>query len=178
MIQQHGYAMTTAVQLMVACGWFYRHGSGYGPWAEVVDEVHARTGGPDLLTVQRMLDAAGADGRDLVWSSYSARWGSRLGRDWPDEDVWPFVAHNLDWILEKSSSSRDWSIDEHALFAAVATLPRPPARLVDRLYELAVGTGKSDRLPAQAALERDPRRTPRAAAALQDGKGDIRLAAA
>src|SRR6185437_4685603 len=88
-IQQHGYAMTTAVQLMVACGWFYRHGSGYGPWAEVVDEVHARTGGPDLLTVQRMLDAAGADGRDLVWSSYSAKWGSRLGRDWPDGDVWP-----------------------------------------------------------------------------------------
>ncbi|HXT91681.1 MAG TPA: DUF4132 domain-containing protein, partial [Trebonia sp.] len=157
-------------------GWLDKRRRGL-PWAEAIDEVHARTGGPDLLTLQRMLDAAGADGRDMVWSSYSAKWGSRLGRDWPDGDVWPFVARNLDWILEKSSS-RDWSIDEHALFAAVATLPRPPARLVDRLYELAVGTGKSDRVPAQAALERDPRRTARAAAALQDGKGEIRLAAA
>jgi hypothetical protein len=177
-IQQHGYAATTAVQLMAALGWLNQPRHGYGSWAEVIDEVHARTGGPDLLTVQRMLDAAGADGRALLWTSYSAKWGFRLGRDWPDEDVWPFVVHNLDWILEESSSSRDWTIDEHALFAAVATLPRPPARLVDRLYALAVGTRKSDRAPAQAALERDPRRTSRAAAALQDGKGDIRLAAA
>ena len=174
-IQQ--YAATTAIQLVTALGWFDEPESGW-PWAEVIDEVHARTGEPDLLTVQRMLDAIGADGRALVWSSYSARWRFRLGRDWPDEHVWPFVAHNLDWIMEESSSSQDSSIDEHALFAAVATLPRPPARLVDRLYALAVGTRKADRAPAQAALERDPRRTPRAAAALQDGKGDIRLAAA
>jgi hypothetical protein len=178
LIQQHGYAATTAVQLMATLGWLDQTRQGYKPWAEVIDEVHARTGGPDLLTVQRMLDAAGADGRGLLWSSYSAKWGLRLGRDWPDEHVWPFVAHNLDWILEKSLSSQDWSIDEHALFAAVATLPRPPARLVDRLYALAVGARKTDQTTAQAALERDPRRTARATAALQDGKGDIRLAAA
>lgn len=176
-IQQHGYAATTAIQVVTALGWLDEPRDGW-PWAEVIDEVHARTGGPDLLTVQRMLDAAGADGRALVWSSYSATWGLRLGRDWPDEHVWPFVAHNLDWILEKSSSSQDRTVDEHALFAAVATLPRPPARLVDRLYALAVGTRKTDRAPAQAALERDPRRTSRAAAALQDGKGNTRLVAA
>jgi hypothetical protein len=177
-IQQHGYAATTAVQVMAALDWFGLSGRDRGPWATVIEEVHARTGGPDLLTVQRMLDAAGADGRALVWSSYRSKWGFRLGRDWPDEHVWPFVAHNLDWILEESSSSQDWTIDEQAPFAAIATLPRPPARLVDRLYTLAVGPRKSDRAPAQAALERDPQRTARAAAALQDGKGDARLAAA
>jgi hypothetical protein len=175
-IRQHGYSATTAIQLVAASGWL-DEARRVWPWAEVIDEVHARTGGPDLLMVQRMLDAAGADGRALVWSSYSAKWGFRLGRDWPDKHVWPFVALNLDWILEESSR-QGWDIDEHALFAAVATLPRPPARLVDRLYALAVGTRKTDRAPAQAALERDPRRTSRAAAALQDGKGDIRLAAA
>jgi len=177
-IQQHGYAAATAVQLMTVFGWFDQRRSGFGPWAEVLDEVHARTGGPDLLTVQRMLDAVGADGRTLLWFAYSNRWAARLGRDWPDEDVWPFVAHNLDWILEESSARQGWHIDEHAFFAAMATLPRPPARVVDHLYALAVGAGKSNRVPAQAALERDPRRTARAAAALRDGKGEIRLAAA
>jgi hypothetical protein len=177
-IQQHGYAATTAIQVMAALGWLERSRPGYGPWAEVIDEMHARTGRPDLLTVQRMFDAVGVDGRALVWSSYSASWGSRIGRDWPDDHVWPFVAHNLDWILEESSSRQGWGTDEHALFAAIATLPRPPARLVDRLCTMAVGTRKSDRAPAQAALDREPRRAAHAAAALQDGKGDIRLAAA
>ena len=177
-LRQHGYAATTAIQVMAALGWLDRPRPAYGPWVEVIDEMHARTGGPDLLMVQRMFDAVGVDGRALVWSAYSASWGPRIGRDWPDDHVWPFVAHNLDWILEESSSRQSWGIDEHAFFAAIATLPTPPARLVDRLCSLAVGARKSERLPAQAALERDPRRTARAAAALQDGKGDVRLAAA
>jgi hypothetical protein len=176
-IQKQGYSAATAIQVMAALGWFDLPQHIFRRWAEVIDGVHARTGGPDLLTVQRMFDAVGADGRALVWSAYSASWGLRIGRDWPDDDVWPFVAHNLDWILEQSSSREGWGIDEHALFAAIATLPRPPARLVDRLYTLAVGARKSDRAPAQAALERDPKRAARAAAALQDGKSDVRLAA-
>jgi hypothetical protein len=175
--QTQGCSATTAFQLLAALGWFDLPPFFLRRWTEVIDEVHARTGGPDLLTVQRMLDAIGADGRALVWSSYSASWGSRIGRNWPDEHVWPFVAHNLDWILEESSR-QGWGIDEHALFAAIATLPRPPARLVDRLYTLAVGARKSDRAPARAALERDPQRTARAAAALQDGKASVRIAAA
>jgi hypothetical protein len=177
-IQRHAYRAVTAVQVVAAMGWLHRQAHGHRPWVEVIDGVHARTGEPDLLMLQRMLDAVGTDGRALVWSAYSAKWGSRIGRDWPDEHVWPFVAHNLDWILEESSSRQDWHTDEHALYAAIATLPTPPARLVDRLYTLAVGARKSDRAPAQAALARDSRRTARAAAALQDGKGDIRLAAA
>jgi len=177
-IQRYGYPAATAIQVTAALGWLDPSKAGYAPWREVINEVHARVGGPDLLTVQRMLDAAGADGRALVWSAYSAKWGSRIGRDWPDDHVQPFVAHNLDWIMEESSSRQDWHTDEHALFAAIATLPKPPARLVDRLYSLALGTRKSDRVAAQEALRHDPRRTLRAATALQDGKGDVRLAAA
>jgi hypothetical protein len=177
-VQKHGFSAPTAIQVMAVLGWFDLPRQIFGRWAEVFDEVHARTGGPDLLTVQRMFDAIGADGRALVWSSYSASWGLRIGREWPDDHVWPFVAHNLDWLMEKSSSHQGWATDEHAFFAAIATLPRPPARLIDRLYTLATGSRKGDRPPAQAALERDPQRTARAAAALQDGKGDVRLAAA
>jgi hypothetical protein len=177
-IRQQGYPATTAVQVMTALGWLDRPQPGDRLWAEVIDEVHARTGAPDLLTVQRMFDAVGADGRELVWSSYGASWGFRIGRDWADDHIWPFVAHNLDWLLEEARSRQGWDIDEHAFFAAIATLPSPPARLADRLYALAVGPRKSDRAPAQAALKRDPQRTARATAALQDGKSDVRLAAA
>jgi hypothetical protein len=177
-IQAQRCSASTAIQVMAAVGWFELPPYFSRRWAEVIDEVHARTGGPDLHMVQRMLDGVGADGRTLVWSSYSASWGLRIGRDWPDDHVWPFVAHNLDWILVDSSLRQGWGIDQHALFAAVATLPKPPARLIDRFYSLAVGARKSDRAPAQAALERDPQRTGRATAALQDGKADVRLAAA
>jgi len=175
-IRKQGYSAATAIQLMTALGWL---GLPRRPrrWAEVINEVHTRTGGPDLLTVQRMLDAVGLDGRALVWSSYGASWGPRIGRDWPDDHVWPFVAHNLDWILEESSRP-GWDEDEHAFFAAIATFPVPPARLVDRLYSLALGTRKSDRAQAQEVLERDPQRAARAAVALQDGKSEVRLAAA
>jgi hypothetical protein len=177
-IRGRGYSAATAIQVLAMLGWLSPARRGDRQWVEVIDEVHARTGGPDLLTVQRMLDAVGGDGRADVWSAYSASWGLRLARAWPDDHVWPFVAHNLDWIVAESSSRHGLNVDEHSLFAAIATLPRPPARLVDRLYALAVGARKTDRAPAQAALERDPHRTARAAAALQDGKGDVRLAAA
>jgi len=175
-ILARGYSAATAIQVMAATGWFELPSYYSRRWAELIAGVRARAGGPDLITVQRMLDAVGADGRALVWSSYSASWGYRIGRDWPDAAVWPFVAHNLDWILEQSREGS--GTDEHALYAALATLPRPPDRLIDRLYSIAVGARKSDRAAAQAAVGRDPRRTARAAAALQDGKADIRLAAA
>jgi hypothetical protein len=178
LIAHQEYSATTAIQVMAVLGLLDQSRGNYRPWVEVIDEMHTRTGGPDLFTVQRMLDAVGADGRALVWTAYSAEWGLRLGRDWPGDHVWPFVAHNLDWLLDESSSRRGWGTDEDALFAVIATLPRLPARLVDHLYTLAIGTRKSDRAAAQAALERDPQRTARAVAALQDGKSDVRLAAA
>ena len=172
-LRQH--PATTAIQVMAVLGWLAS--PRYRPWPDAIEELHARSGGPDLFTVQRMLDAAGVDGRAFVWSAYSASWGLRLGRDWPDEHVWPFVARNLAWLVEQSSR-QSWDTDEDAFYAAIATLPRPPARLLDHLYSLALGARKGDRAPAQAALERDPQRTARAAAALRDGKGDTRLAAA
>jgi hypothetical protein len=177
-VHEQACPAAAAIQVMAVLGWLKLPSYGLSPWAEVVDEVHARADGPDLLTVQRMLDAVGVDGRALVWSAYSEARGFQLGRDWPDDDVWPFAAHNLQWIVEESSSQQSWRTDEHARYAAIATLPALPDWLVDRLYTLAVGPAKSERAPAQAVLERDPLRTTRAAAALQDGKSDVRLAAA
>jgi hypothetical protein len=176
-IRRQEYSATTAIQVMTVLGWLDELWFASRPRAAVIEEVHARTGGPDLLTLQRMFDAIGVRGRVYVWSAYSSA-GLRLGREWPDDHVWPFVAHNLDWIVKEASSPQDQLTDEDALFVALATIPRLPARLIDHLYSLALGTRKSDRAHAQAALERDPQRTARAAAALQDGKADARLVAA
>ncbi|SEE93939.1 DUF4132 domain-containing protein [Jiangella alba] len=146
---------------------------------DALEGVHARTGGPDLLTLQRMLDQVGVYGRAAIWRSYCSAHGTRLGRAWPDEQVWTFVAANLDWLLsENPVSGPRWNVDEHAVFVALATLPAPPARVIDHLYALAVGPKKADRAPAQAALARDPNRAVRAATALGDGRSETRLAAA
>ncbi|HEY3529330.1 MAG TPA: DUF4132 domain-containing protein [Nocardioides sp.] len=176
-IEGEGYPAPIALQVMAALGFFAGEHGAYRRYADVVERLHARTGEPDLLTLQRMLDEVGCDGRQVIWSSYASSWGTRLANDWPDEQVWPFVATHLDWLLA-SRASESWGHDQHAIFRALATFPTPPARVVDRLYAMALGSRKGDRGPAQAALERDPQRSVRAAAALQDGKGETRIVAA
>jgi hypothetical protein len=177
-LQKERCSAAAATQVMAALGWLTLAQAHHRPWSAVIEDVHARTGGPDLLTIQRMIDAVGANGRSLVWSAYRASFGPRIGRGWPGDQVWPFVAHNLDWIVGDSARGQSPYPDENAFFEAVATFPRPPARLLDHLYTLALGTRKTERARAQAALERDRQRAARAATALLDGRADIRLAAA
>lgn len=151
----------------------------YSNGESVLGELHARTGQPDLRTLQRMLDELGLDGRAWVWRSFSSSWGQRLGRGWDAADVWPFVAEHLDWVLTAAAGSGNgWDSDDLALFAALATLPRLPARLVDPLLAIALGARKTQRRPAQDALASVPRIGSRAAVGLQDGKSETRLVAA
>lgn len=151
----------------------------YSNGESVLAELHARTGQPDLRTLQRMLDELGMDGRAWVWRSFSSSWGQRLGRGWDAADVWPFVAEHLDWVLSAASGSGNgWDSDDLALFAALATLPSLPARLVDPLLAIALGSRKTQRRPAQDALASVPRIGSRAAAGLEDGRSETRLVAA
>ncbi|GIG40629.1 DUF4132 domain-containing protein [Cellulomonas phragmiteti] len=166
----------SAVKLVAALGLLAeRYGNGGSP--QVIDAVHARTGAPDLRTLQAMYDQAGLDGRAVIWRSYSRSYGARLGRTWDDAAVWPFVADNLDWIMGEGTGT-GWDVDDLARFTAVRTLPRQPARLVELLLALALGTRKTLRAPAQDALAGTPGIALRAAAALVDGRSEIRLAAA
>ncbi|UZN04247.1 DUF4132 domain-containing protein [Cellulomonas sp. S1-8] len=152
-------------------------GYGRGTCDTTFHLVHALTGGPDLRTLQAMLDQSGADGRALIWRSYCSRYGVRLGRTWDPAEVWPFVADNLDWIMADTSGD-EWAVDDLAPFAAFATLPHLPARLVEHLLGLAVGTPKARRAPAQAALVGTPGIAARAAARLTDTRADVRIATA
>ena len=166
----------SAVKLVVAMG-LDDVQPGHDGGANVLRAVHTRTGAPDLRTLQAMLDAAGVDGFALIWRSWSRRWGPRLGRGWDDADVWPFVAENLDRILDDVSGG-EWDVDELSAITAVATLPRQPARVVEHLLSLALGTRKALRGPAQEALADTPGIAARAATGLLDGRTQCRLAAA
>ncbi|UZN04246.1 DUF4132 domain-containing protein [Cellulomonas sp. S1-8] len=165
----------SAVKLVAALDLLDKnHGNGGG--GLVVAAVHARTGAPDLRTLRAMYDQMGLDGRAVVWRAYSRSFGSRVGRTWDDADVWPFVAENVDWIMGDASSS--WDVDDLARFRAVAILPRLPARLVEHLLTLALGTRKTLRGPAQEALAGTPELALRAATGLVDGRTETRLVAA
>ncbi len=166
----------TAVKLLAASGLLETQ-RGYNSGVDVLDDVHRRTGHPDLRTLQVMLDEMGMDGRAFIWHSYSRTYGARLGRGWDDADVWPFVAEHLDWILADTPAT-GWDVDELTLFAAIATLPTLPARLVEPLLTFALGSRKALRGPAQEVLAAVPQIASRAATALQDSRSDGRLAAA
>ncbi|WP_148614289.1 DUF4132 domain-containing protein [Nocardioides rubriscoriae] len=167
-----------AVQLLRACGVLTDDASHTYELVETVEALHRETGAPDLATLQQLLDGVGVDGYRTVWAAYAQRWQS-LGRDWPADDVWPFLARNLEAVLKESEPrAHDWSTDPAAFFAALATFPVLPARVVDHLYAVALGTHRSTRPLAQDALARDPGRATRAAAALGDGRGEVRVVAA
>lgn len=168
-----GVDATSAVALLVAAGLSDQRST----LVTVLQAVHARTGEPDLLALQQMLDEAGLDGRETVWTACVTGWTSGLARGWPDEQVWPFVARNLGWILQQGRTDGS-SVQTATYFRMLATLPTPPARLVDHLYDLALRGRKTDREPAQRALDGDPQRAQRASAALLDGRSETRLVAA
>lgn len=142
--------------------------------------LHAATGEPTLLELATMLDQVGINGAEAVLYSYASEWGEKVGRDWPDEHVAPFMTLYLDRVLGllKPGSDRNYWLDPLAAFPALATLPTLPQTVTDALYGAALGTRKTERRPAQDALAKVPGVEARIIAALSDGKGEVRAQAA
>ena len=146
---------------------------------DAVDAMHAKAGRPTLIELDLVLAQMGVPSDQLL-RAYGRTYGRSIAATWGDEAVWPFFAHHVD-LLEKAllePPKNDWYFDRGALFRAIATLPRPPASLVDALFALALGTAKADRQAAQDALAALPGKEPRIAAALADGKAEVRTVAA
>ncbi len=105
---------------------------------------------------------------------------SRLAQAAPVATGLTFYRRHVDALVgcfEPSILSHD-SVDRRALYRIFAGFDDPPAALVDRIFELALGSGKTERGPAQAALETDPAHLTRIVAALADGKAETRTQAA
>jgi hypothetical protein len=104
--------------------------------------------------------------------------------DWDAESVWPYFAGRLA-LLEQSlapsaDSARRWNWDYtlESVTRILAKFPAVPPSLVGRLWDLALGTVKVDRLLAQKGVERLPDLQDRLATALGSGNYQTRCIAA
>jgi len=149
------------------------------PAIQAFSTMHRRLGTPSLIELSCMLDEAGQSGQALL-RNYCQVWGAPFAGDWPNEDVWPFFSHHLELVLQVllHDTIKDYSFGRAGLFRAIATLPKLPAAAVNALFALALGPGKTDRGPAQEALQRHPGKEERIVAALADGKAETRAVAA
>jgi hypothetical protein len=149
------------------------------PAIHAFNAMQRRIGKPTLLELSCMLDDVGQQGQALL-RNYCHAWGTPFAGDWPNEQVWPYFAHHIEAVLQAllHNTIKDYAFGRAGLFRALATLPRPPAAAINALFTLALGPGKTDRLPAQEALQHHPDKEARIVAALEDGKADTRAAAA
>ncbi len=146
--------------------------------SNIINAQQEATGRPSLLELAHMLESMGY-GHQTVFNAYCQNW-SPLADRWPAENVWPFFAHYLDTLIQafNPSKTKDYYFDRSALYRAVASLPIPPDAAVNAMFDLALGTGKSDRPLAQEALNKLPGKEARIINALTDGKAEVRAVSA
>ncbi|HPG77495.1 MAG TPA: DUF4132 domain-containing protein [Piscinibacter sp.] len=149
------------------------------PAIQAFNAMHRRIGRPTLIEISCMLEAVGRPGQALL-RNYCHSWGAQFAGDWPNEHVWPYFAHHLEAVLQAllHNTIKDYAFGRAGLFRAIATLPKPPAAAINALFTLALGSGKTDRMPAQEALQHQPDKEARIIAALTDGKAETRAVAA
>ncbi len=150
-----------------------------GGVTQTINAMHAHRRRPTLLELSVMLEAMGAP-TIALFNSYCSQWGGSIARDWDDEAVWPFFAHRLETLIQYfgRSHNHDYWFDRSSLFRAVAAFPTPPVQVVNAIFDLALGTGRTDRPLAQAALASMPGKEVRIIQALTDGKAEVRTVAA
>jgi len=149
------------------------------PAAMAFNAMHRRTGRPSLLELSQIMDEAGGSGAGLL-RNYCLTWGHPFASDWADETVWPFFAHHIDLLVQALTQNtiKEYSFNRSGLFRAAATLPFPPGAIVNALFSLALGSGKTDRHAAQEALQNFVGKEARIINALADGKSETRAVAA
>ena len=111
--------------------------------------------------------------------------GYQRSFEWEPEAVWPFLYDNLAH-LERTFTppSGDWSAtwqqrrEFEGTLRVLAKFPQVPPALVGKLWDLALGTVKVDRLRAQKAVEKLPDLQERLATALASGNYQTRSVAA
>lgn len=142
----------------------------------VINTLFRTSSRPTLLELQQILEPIGVTPAGVLTRYCNAG----LARDWPDAAVWPFFAHHLDLLTHylNPTATKDYGFDRSLLFRAIATLPRPPERVVNVLFDLALGSAKTERPAAQEALAGLPGKEARIINALADGKAEVRAIAA
>ena len=143
----------------------------------------------DLRELAAVFRAVGLDdrviGRQLLQAN---RFGSSPVSYSDADAIWPYFAERLDLIEEafgvSQPSSRSTYQDYLAqdrrqnAFSILKLFPRIPSRFVQMLWDIALGSGKTERPWAQECLEKFPNTEQRVVAALASRQQESRLAAA
>lgn len=112
-----------------------------------------------------------------VWRSFC---------DWEPTAIWPAYAENLELLrasLNPAPNSRNnydyrRADKKRNAYRVLAMFPQTPPDFLSLLWDLALGSSKTDRPPAQLALAKEPGKTGKILLALQDGRQEIRSGAA
>ncbi len=178
--QQGGLTPVAIVKMLRYFGFVDGDDAGLGHvLVSCVEALHRTAGRPSLLELSLLLEAHGISAAKVL-RGYCANWGRSLAADWPDADVWPFVARHQDLVVRTlaENNASDWHFSRARLFTAIGTLPSPPPILVNSLFELALGSAKGDRALAQEALKNLEGKEARITSALESGKAEVRTVAA
>lgn len=147
--------------------------------AHAFNVMNRKAGRPSLLELATTAEGFGVHPQTLI-RNYCYGYGSVLAQDWPDDQVWPYFAAQLEELARAFTdpSTRSYSFNRSRLFRAVASFPTTPPILVQALFATALGTTKTDRLGAQEALANHVGKEARIISALADGKSETRIVAA
>lgn len=101
--------------------------------------------------------------------------------EWEPEAIWPMFAERADLVHECliPSSGNQWAHGNRSTaFKVLAMFPTLPPNFIPVLWELALSEAKTERRPAQDALNTVPGKVEKIIVALGDGKQGVRSAAA
>lgn len=104
------------------------------------------------------------------------------------ETIWPYFAERLDLLEEALSLSKPLERSDYPsyfysdlrpnAFAILKLFPQAPSQFVQPLWDIALGSSKTERPLAQECLEHDPKRDERILQALASRQQETRFAAA
>lgn len=134
---------------------------------------------PDLRTLAAVIRALKLNEGELINSLFNRYYSSHPLKAFMarDEDVWPYLAENMQAL--KHALGGDADPGERAVaLTLLRSFPRVPGRLSGRVWDIALGTSKTERPLAQSCLEDEPRKFERVVLSLGDRGAEARAVAA
>ncbi len=134
----------------------------------------------DMRYLAAVLEAHGIDdevlGKEYLSGLFSIFAQMEIGT------IWPYFAERVVLLEEvfatKQASDYRYTERRSLAFEVLATMPCIPPKLVPMMWEIALGTGKSERRAAQKCLHRVLDRDVRIIQALASGQQEVRAAVA
>ncbi len=169
-------------KLIHAARWVSIGTAGQFIWG-ITSHMHLleRPGAPptDLRTLAAVVRALKLNEGELINSLFNRYYSSHPLKSFMarDEDVWPYLAENMQAL--KHALGGDADPGERAVaLTLLRSFPRLPSRLSGRVWDIALGSGKTERPLAQSCLEDEPRKFERIVLSLGERSAEARAVAA